>query len=82
MPDACCLSNGTWLKSHVYMHCHLHYSFIVATMALKPNTVKQVRELWNEFEALFWDLIKKEVENGGLGADENDPRSQEKKNHS
>ena len=79
MPDACCLSNGTWLKSHVYMHCHLHYSFIVATMALKPNTVKQVRELWNEFEALFWDLIKKEVENGGLGADENDPRSQKRK---
>ena len=47
-------------------------------MALKPNTVKQVRELWNEFDALFWVLIKEEVENGGLGADENDPRSQKR----
>jgi hypothetical protein len=61
------------------MHCHLHYSFIVATMALKPNTVKQVRELWNEFDAHWWVLINKEVENGGLGADENDPRSQKRK---
>ena len=43
-------------------------------MALKPNTVKQVRELWNEFDALFWVLIKEEVENGGL-----DPRSRKRK---
>ena len=48
-------------------------------MALKPNTVKQVRELWNEFDEHRWVLIKKEVENGGIGAVENYPSVQKRK---
>ena len=48
-------------------------------MALKPNTVKQVRELKNKFDEHFWSLINKEVaENGKLGAEENDPGVQKR----
>ena len=55
MPGACCSSNRTWLKSQGSIA--IKTFFIVATMALKPDTANQVRELEKKFKNDMHSLI-------------------------